>query len=45
MTSSESDLNAIEGVITLLGGTAGVLAGIAAALGLVAFFGGGGISA
>jgi len=45
MGSSESDLTAIDDAITVLGGAAGVLAGITAALGLVAFFGGGGGSA
>lgn len=42
MGSSESDLTAIDDAITVLGGIAGVIGGITAALGLVSFFGGSG---
>lgn len=42
MVSSESDLAAIDDAAVVLGGLAGILGGITAALGLVSFFGGGG---
>lgn len=41
MGSSESDLANIDSAITVLGGIAGIIGGVTAALGLVAFFGGG----
>lgn len=45
MTSSESDLTMIDNAITVIGGIAGIAGGITAALGLMAFFGGGGSTA
>lgn len=41
MGSSDSDLRLLDNAITVIGGIAGVLGGVVAALGLVAFVGAG----
>ncbi len=45
MKSTESDLAAIDNAVAVLGGMAGILGGIVAALGLLSFFGEGGSAA
>lgn len=42
MGSTESDLTVIDGMGVFLGGLAGILGGVTAALGLLSFFGRGG---
>ncbi|MCL2532789.1 MAG: hypothetical protein FWE39_01375 [Nocardiaceae bacterium] len=42
MGSTASDLQLMGNIATVVGGAAGILGGIGAAIGLAAFFGGGG---